>query len=104
MRYFCKKLNIEQRFTTAYNPASNGETERFNSMTTILRKELVDGHHDDWEDVLGEVCFAYRSSIHSSTNESPYYMCFGRYVNFPINKILGAVPDPVPSSNYVDTF
>jgi transposase InsO family protein len=30
MRYFCKKLNIEQRFTTAYNPASNGETERFN--------------------------------------------------------------------------
>jgi transposase InsO family protein len=105
MRYFCKKLNIEQRFTTAYNPASNGETERFNrTMTTMLRKELVDGHHDDWEDVLGEVCFAYRSSIHSSTNESPYYMCFGRDVNFPINKILGAVPDPVPSSNYVDTL
>jgi hypothetical protein len=31
-------------------------------------------------------------------------MCFGRDVNFPINKILGAVPDPVPSSNYVDTL
>jgi hypothetical protein len=105
MRYFCKKLNIEQRFTTAYNPASNGETERFNrTMTTMLRKELIDGHHDNWEDVLGEVCFAYRSSIHSSTNESPYYMCFGRDVNFPINKILGAVPDPVPSANYVDSL
>jgi transposase InsO family protein len=27
MRYFCKNLNIEQRFTTAYNSASNGETK-----------------------------------------------------------------------------
>ena len=31
-------------------------------------------------------------------------MCFGRDVNFPINKILGAVPEPVPSSNYVDSL
>jgi hypothetical protein len=28
----------------------------------------------------------------------------GRDVNFPINKILGAVPDPVPSANYVDSL
>jgi transposase InsO family protein len=105
MKYFCQKLNIEQRFTTSYNPASNGETERFNrTMTTMLRKELVDGQHENWEDVLGEVCFAYRSSIHSSTNESPYYMCFGRDVNFPINTILWVVPEPVPSSNYVDSL
>jgi hypothetical protein len=58
-------------------------------MTTMLRKELNDGQHENWEDGLGEVCFAYRSSIHSSTNESPYYICFGRNVNFPINIILG---------------
>jgi hypothetical protein len=37
-------------------------------------------------------------------NESPYYMCFGRDVNFPTNKILGAVPDQVASSNYVETL
>jgi hypothetical protein len=73
-------------------------------MTTMLRKELIDGYHDNWEDVLVEVCFAYCSSIHSSTNKSPYYMCFGRDVNFPINKILGVVPDPVPSANYVDSL
>ncbi|KZR95976.1 Uncharacterized protein APZ42_009944, partial [Daphnia magna] len=89
-KYFCKQLNIEQRFTTAYNPASNGETERFNrTLTTMLRKELVDGQHHNWEDVLGEICFAYRASVHSSTNESPYYMMHGRDCNFPINKILG---------------
>ncbi|KZR95860.1 Uncharacterized protein APZ42_010132, partial [Daphnia magna] len=50
-RYFCKKLKIDQRLTTAYNPASNGETERFNrTLTSMLRKELKDGEHSNWED------------------------------------------------------
>ncbi|KAI9562401.1 hypothetical protein GHT06_013370 [Daphnia sinensis] len=71
----------------------------------MLRKELIDGQHHNWEDVLGEICFAYRASVHSSTNESPYYMVHGRDCNMPINKILGAVPEAVPSSGgYVDTL
>ncbi|KZS04926.1 Uncharacterized protein APZ42_032028 [Daphnia magna] len=103
-KYFCKQINIEQRFTTAYNPESNGDTERFNRiLTNMLRKELVDGQHHNWEDVLGEICFAYRASVHSSTNESPYYMMHGRDCNLPKNKILGAVPKPILSSGgYVD--
>ena len=67
-RSFCKTLNIEQRLTTAYNSASNGETERFNrTMTTMLRKELEDGAHGNLEDMLGDVCFAYCASVNSST-------------------------------------
>ncbi|KAI9550743.1 Retrovirus-related Pol polyprotein [Daphnia sinensis] len=77
-RYFCKKLNIDQRLTTAYNPASNGETERFNrTLTSMLRKELKDGNHINWEDMLDDVLFAYRSSSHSSTLETPYYLVHG---------------------------
>ena len=55
---FCKQFHIEQRFTTSYHPASNGETERFNrTMTSLLRKELDDGHHAQWEDRLGDRLF-----------------------------------------------
>jgi hypothetical protein len=56
-------LNIEQRFTMAYNPGSKGGDEQFNRTinSTMLRKELNDGHRDDWEDFLQEICFAYRS-------------------------------------------
>ncbi|KAI9558480.1 hypothetical protein GHT06_015267 [Daphnia sinensis] len=71
----------------------------------MLRKELIDGPYHNWEDVLGEICFAYQASVHSSTNESPYYMVHGRDCNIPINKILGAVPEVVPSSGgYVGTL
>ena len=85
-RSFCKTLNIEQRLTTAYNSASNGETERFNrTMTTMLRKELEDGAHENLEDMLGDVCFAYRASVNSSTLETPYYLLHGRDPNIPIN-------------------
>ncbi len=36
--------------------------------------------------------FAYRNSIHSSSNETPYYLLHGRDANIPINEFLGAVP------------
>ena len=85
-RSFCKTLHIEQRLTTSYNPASNGETERYNrTLISMLRKELEDGSHHNWEDMLGDVCFAYRASIHSSTLESPYYLLHGRDPNIAIN-------------------
>ena len=94
---------MKQKFTTSYHPASNGETERFNrTLTTMLRKELVDGAHSNWEDLLDPLLFAYRSSIHSSTKESPYYIVHGRDPNIPINKFLEATPKTDKSpSDYV---
>jgi transposase InsO family protein len=58
-RYFCHKLQMKQKFTTAYHSASNDENERFNhTLTTMLRKELVDGAHSNWEDLLDPLLFA----------------------------------------------
>jgi hypothetical protein len=94
---------MKQKFTTSYHPASNGETERFNrTLTTMLKKELVDGAHSNKEDLLDLLLFAYRSSIHSSTKESPYYIVQGRDPNIPINKFLEAAPKTDKSpSDYV---
>ena len=97
---YCKKFSIKHRLTTAYHPASNGETERFNrTLISMLRKLLEDGQHINWEDLLGDVCFAYRSSVHSSTLESPYFLVHGRDPNIAINNLLEAPPivNPTPS-------
>lgn len=92
-RHLCKTLEINQRLTTAYNPASNGQTERFNrTLTTMLRKELKDGQHENWEQMMGDVCFAYRNSVHSSTLETPFFLLYGRDPNLPIHNFLDAVP------------
>ena len=58
-KYFCEKLKIRHKLTTSYHPASNGETERFNrTITTMLRKQLKDGSHEDWEDLINPL-FAF---------------------------------------------
>ncbi|KAI9558428.1 hypothetical protein GHT06_015212 [Daphnia sinensis] len=105
-RHLCKSLTIDQRLTTAYNPVSNGHTERFNrTLTTMLRKELGDGCHDNWENILGEVCFAYRTSIPSSTLESPFLMLYGRDANLPISNFREAMTAPTASpSDYVGSL
>jgi hypothetical protein len=61
----------------------------------MLRKQLKDGNHEDWEDLIdlpielfSIELFAYRNSIHSSSNETPYYIIHGRDANIPINEFL----------------
>ena len=102
---FCQFFGINHRLTTAYHPASNGETERFNrTLISMLRKTLEDGAHGNWEEALGDVCFAYRASPHSSTLESPYYLVHGRDPNIPIARLLNAIPEPVAAHDFLSTL
>lgn len=74
----CDRLKINRRITSAYNPRSNGLTERFNqTLTGALRKQSSE-HPDKWVDYLPYVLMAYRTRIHSSTNFSPFELMFGR--------------------------
>jgi hypothetical protein len=68
----------------------------------MLRTQLKDGNHKDWEDLIYPLLFAYRNSIHSSSNETPYYIIHGRDANIPINEFLGAIPKRnISPSDYV---
>lgn len=102
-KYFCDKLKIKHKLTTAYNPASNGDTERFNrTLTTMLRKELQDGAHEDWEELIDPLLFAFRNSVHSSTKETPHFILHGRDANIPVNELLSAAPKTnIYPSDYV---
>lgn len=63
---------------------------------------MQDGKHADWVKMLGDVTFAYRSSVHSSTLEIPYYIVHGRDPNFAINNlILKKETQNVTESDYI---
>ena len=67
-------LSIQRKFTTPYRPQVNGLTERFNRTMMGKLRNYVDEGHDDWEEMLDYIVFAYRGSVHESTLEKPYFI------------------------------
>ena len=63
--------------TTAYNPKSSGLIENFNKVLKSMIKTYVEDHHQstgEWDVMLPYFLMAYRSSVHSSTGETPHFM------------------------------
>ncbi|KZS03091.1 Uncharacterized protein APZ42_034268 [Daphnia magna] len=78
--------------TTAYNPQTNGETERFHKTVVEMIRKYLENGFERWEDILGPVVFAYNNSVHSSTLETPYFLNHGRDPVMPIDQFLRPLP------------
>jgi hypothetical protein len=95
-RALCRILNIKQRTSSAYHPASDGQAESgLKTMTGILRRLLKDKPHQDWSKMLDFVSYAYNSSIHSTTLQSPYYILHARDPHSILDLALDLNPDPM---------
>lgn len=65
-------------------------------------------NQDQWDVFLPQVLMAYRSSVHSSTGQTPNAMMLGREITIPLRAVI---PEPVNSNagdvdgeNYVTTL
>lgn len=79
-------LGINQIFTTAYHPATNGNVERFNSTLASMISMYVNSQHRDWDLHIQAHAFAYNVSKHKSTNYSPFELLYGRKAILPFEK------------------
>lgn len=50
----------------------------------------IDKNHSNWDELLPFLCFAYNTSIHASTNLTPYEVLFGRTPKIPLDLVLGS--------------
>jgi hypothetical protein len=74
-------LGAQPVFTSSYHPQTDGLTERFNR--TIQDLITASGHKSDWDTALPSLLFAYRTSVHPSTKETPYFLLHGRDARLP---------------------
>ncbi|CAK1597930.1 unnamed protein product [Parnassius mnemosyne] len=67
---FLTRNGIQQRFSPAYHPSSNGAAE---NAVNICKKAIKKAHREsiDVDAALQTFLLTYRNSIHSSTGESP---------------------------------
>uniref|UniRef100_A0A1I7W838 RNA-directed DNA polymerase n=1 Tax=Heterorhabditis bacteriophora TaxID=37862 RepID=A0A1I7W838_HETBA len=73
-----KLLQIHHHFTTPYHHEGNGACERvFETFHSMLRVYVSD-NQAYWDSFLAAVTFAYNTTVHSNTNNTPFFIMFGR--------------------------
>src|SRR5436309_14945473 len=78
------KFRIKHLFSTPYHPQTNGLVERFNR--TLCESLAKLGETSAWDRNIAPVLFAYRTSKHSTTGISPFYLIYGREPRLPIDE------------------
>ncbi|CAF4570927.1 unnamed protein product, partial [Rotaria sp. Silwood2] len=85
MRALTHLFGYHHIYSTAYHPQTNAVTERFNASMKVQISKLEDKHHNNWDDYLDPIIFAYNTSKHKTTQFSPFELLFGRSPQLPID-------------------
>ena len=95
-------MGITQLPTSGGHPQTNGLVERFNRTLKQMLAKVVTRRGRNWDKVLGAVLFAYRSTPHQSTGETPFYLVYGREPNLPtaMNFHVPVTKFPVVETDY----
>jgi len=86
-------LGLKKVNTTAYHPQTDGLVERFNRTLTDMLAKKVSRSGKDWDVQLPYVLFAYRATNQQSTQESPFYLMYGRDPVLPTEAMLRPPPE-----------
>jgi hypothetical protein len=76
-----KETGAWHKITKTCSPQINEIVERFN--TTL--QEAIDSEQRDWDDLIDGILFAYRTSVHESTDKTPFSLMYGREPKMPEN-------------------
>ena len=82
----CEKFEIKHKLSAPYHSQTNGLVERFNctlceSLAKVSEKE------NQWDEHIEQVLFAYRTTKHTTTKRTPFFMTYGREATLPIDEI-----------------
>ncbi|XP_047470482.1 uncharacterized protein LOC125026223 [Penaeus chinensis] len=83
-REVCELLGTKTRYTTPYNPASNGLVERCNRVIKDCLAALCEETPNTWNTRLEYMRLALYTAFHRSVNNQPLYLLTGRDCIFPV--------------------
>ena len=98
MRDIADLLGIQLNRTTAYRPSSNDAIERVHRTINASFAKMVDDNQRNWCELTPYVTFAYKTSYHSSTGFSPFYLLYLRVARIPIDLVMENVGESIPAN------
>ena len=84
----CKLVGTVKINTAGYHPQCDGLVEKFNSTIINMLSKCVEKHGRDWDDHIPYLLFAYRVAVQESTQESPFFLLYGRDPRVPTETAL----------------
>lgn len=95
-----KTLNIPHAFSASYHPQSNGQVERFNATFATQLAKYCNSDQTDWDLYLPSIVYAYNTSVHSTTQLTPYELAFARHPKSPFDPVSPTINLPPLHSFY----
>ena len=98
-----KGLGIDRLSKTPYHPQVNAMIERTNRTIEEILAKYVGEQHSTLSKYLQVIMMTYRSSVHTVTKYSPYYLLFGAPCALPIDSMYKTLQNQifVTPSDYI---
>nr|KYP41357.1 Retrovirus-related Pol polyprotein from transposon 17.6 [Cajanus cajan] len=77
VRDFCREIGIQMTFTSVEHPQSNGQAESANKVILSGLKKRVQDSGASWVEELPRVIWSYHTTVHSSTQDTPFNLVYG---------------------------
>lgn len=91
-RALFKLCDTRLAMSTAFHPQTDGLTERGNRTLENMLRIYVNDRHNDWDQHLPALEFAYNNSVNPSTGCTPFFLDHGRHPHVPLSLIT---PQPL---------
>jgi hypothetical protein len=86
-RQVCKLFETKLKFSTAFHPETDGQTERMNRTIEETLRHYVSPNHTDWDKHLPMIEFAINNAMQLSTSQTPFYMNTGFHPLTPLSQL-----------------
>jgi hypothetical protein len=74
--------------STTYHPQGYDKAESINKVISVLLTKLENEKHNDWDEHLHTILFAYQTSLKVTTGHTPFQLVYGFHPLMPTKYLL----------------